>query len=140
MVTQINIEKAVKDLMELFARADGVKAQLVEDRKEAEALTVEMQGLREDIAKARKRKDGALAKRREIEAETEKDIAYYKRDAKSYKAIADKKRKEVFDEMQADVDKAVANHQAMLKENTDLEKKIKDTKLKLQQVKEGIIT
>ncbi len=140
MAGKVDIEKAVKDLMELFAKADGVKAQLVEDRKEVEILTAERQGLREDIIKARKRKDGALAKRREVEEEVQKDIAYYKKDAKAYKDIASKKRKEIFDEMQADVDMAVSNHQSLLKENTDLEKKIKDSKRKLQEVKEGIIT
>ncbi|KKM23969.1 hypothetical protein LCGC14_1609860, partial [marine sediment metagenome] len=88
----------------------------------------------------RKRKDTALATRREVEAETQKDIIYFKKDANSYKAIASAKRKEIFDEMQVDVDKAVAEHKALIKENKDLEKKIKDTKLKLQQVKEGIIT
>jgi len=140
MTTKIDIEKAVKDLMGLFARADGVKAQLETEGKEVEALRAEKKGLQEDIAKIRKRKDSALLKRREVEAETEKDIAYYKRDAKSYKGIAEKKRKEVFEEMQADIDKVVADHKTMLNENKELEKKIKDTKLKLQQVKEGIIT
>ena len=140
MVAKIDIEKAVKDLMDLFARADGVKAQFETETKEVEALRVEKQELKDDIAKTRKRKDTALATRREVEAETQKDIVYFKKDAKSYKDIAAAKRKEIFDEMQVDVDKAVAEHEALIKENKDLEKKIKDTKLKLQQVKEGIIT
>ncbi len=140
MVAKIDIEKAVKDLMDLFARADGVKAQLEIDKKEVDVLRAEKQELKNDIAKARKRKDTALATRREIEAEVQKDIVYFKKDAKSYKDIAAAKRKEIFDEMQVDVDKAVAEHKTLIKENKDLEKKIKDTKLKLQQVKEGIIT
>ena len=38
------------------------------------------------------------------------------------------------------MDRAVADHKTMLNENKKLEKKIKDTKVTLQQVKEGIIT
>ena len=140
MAGKMDIEKAVKDIVELFARADGVKVQLEKETKEAEGLRTENKELQEAIEKTRKRKDTALANRRKVEIETEKDIAYYKRDAKSYKNIADKKRKEVFEEMQADIDKAVADHKTMLDENKELEQKIKDTKLKLQQVKEGIIT
>ena len=140
MAAKIDIEKAVKDVMELFAKADGVKEQLEEETKEVEGLRTEKKELQEDITKIRKRKDTALANRRKVEAETEKDIAYYKRDAKAYKSIADKKRTEIFTEMQVDVDKAVADHKTMLNENKKLEQKIKDTKVKLQQVKEGIIT
>ncbi|KKL14648.1 hypothetical protein LCGC14_2513560, partial [marine sediment metagenome] len=77
MVAKIDIEKAVKDLMDLFARADGVKAQLETETKEVEILRVEKQELKDDIAKARKRKDTALATRREVEAETQKDIIYF---------------------------------------------------------------
>ena len=140
MAAKIEVSKAVTELLELFDKADGVKAQLETETKEVEVLRVEKQELKDDIAKARKRKDTALATRREVEAETQKDIIYFKKDANSYKAIASAKRKEIFDEMQVDVDKAVAEHKALIKENKDLEKKIKDTKLKLQQVKEGIIT
>ncbi|KKL24552.1 hypothetical protein LCGC14_2414190, partial [marine sediment metagenome] len=77
MVEKIDIEKAVKDLIDLFARADGVKAQLETETKEVEILRVEKQELKDDIAKARKRKDTALATRREVEAETQKDIIYF---------------------------------------------------------------
>lgn len=140
MAGRIDIEKAIVELVDMFKRADEVKAQLEKEVKEVEQMALQKREILDDIEKAKKRKDNALAKRRDVEAETERDIAYYKKDAKAYKSIADKKRKEVFEEMQAEVDKAVANHNAMLKENTDLEKKIKDTKLKLQQVKEGIIT
>ncbi len=139
MAGKIDIETAIVEILDMFKRADEVRAQLGKEVKELEQLALQKREVLDDIAKARKRKDGALAKRREVESEVERDIAYYKRDAKAYKDIAAKKRKEIFDEMQVEVNADKEKHRELKKENRDLEEKISNSKRKLQEIKEGII-